>query len=237
MTVIESVSARLQGRYKDSASIARRAMAMIDRLGPDSILGDQVYALMSTCGVSFFRAGALTELRQIVDRVPPTATPGGLMASSLGAVMAAAAGDSRAFEQAAAVILAAKWPQDELDGYRGSLRHLGLMLRELGHADTEAARTHLEALRAHLPTMEFRVLFAAAEALAVLIEDRPEEARRIAAAIRRSEQAAGRLSPRDDHLVALVEFHRNLPIAIDILEVGQFVAPHISGTCGKHQLQ
>jgi len=119
--------------------------------------------------------------------------------------MAAAAGDSRGFEQAEAAILAAEWPQDELDGYRGSLRHLALMLRELGRADTEAARTHLEALRAHLPTMEFRVLFAAAEALAVLIEDRPEEARRIAAAIRRSEQAAGRLSPRDDHLVALVE--------------------------------
>src|SRR5690606_2345418 len=205
MTVIESVSARLQGRDKDSAVIARRAMAMIDRLGQDSILGDQLYALMATCGTSFFRAGAFTELRQIVDRVPSTAMPGGLMASSLGAVMAAASGDSRALEQAEAVILAAEWPQDELDGYRGSLRHLALMLRELGRADAEAARTHLEALRPHLPTLEFRVLFGAAEALALLIEDRPEEAGHTAVAVRRSEQAAGRLSPRDDHVIALVE--------------------------------
>lgn len=205
LAVIESVFARLQGKSKDAVTAAHRAMVLINRLGSESLLGDQVYQLMSTCAVSFFRAGDSRGLWRVLGRVPVGRLRGGLMASSLAAVSAAAAGEWRKLAAIENTVAQAGWQDQELVGYRGALLQLASMLRDLSRADTESARARLRALGEHLPTLEFRVLFSAAEALAALIDGASEEAHLIVTEARRSERSAQRLSPNDAELLALVD--------------------------------
>lgn len=205
MAVLESVSARLQGRNKDALSAANRAMGLINRLGSDSVLGDQVYQLMSMCAVSFFRAGNREGLRRVLARVPTENLRGGLVCAALAAVDAAVAGDWRELASVEKTIERAGWQQQELLGYRGALLQLALMLRDLANADTESVYRRIRAFGDHLPTLEFRPLFAATEALAALIDGEPDNANLIIAELRRSEKAVQRLSTKDADLLTLVD--------------------------------
>lgn len=205
MVVLESVAARLHGRSKEAAAAAHRALSLIDRLGSDSLLGAQVFQLMSMCAVSFFRAGDLDGLWKVLDQVPIDSPRGGLVCASLAAVTAAAAGDLPELERIERSIERSGWRRQELVGYRGALLQLAGMLRDLAKADTESVRLRMNEMDEHLPTLEYRVLFAAVHAISLVIDGEPQSARLHIDEVRRDEAAAQRLSPRDADLITIVD--------------------------------
>lgn len=186
LDVVESVVLRVTGRAAESVTPARRALARIDRADETelSFIAPHIDALRVHCAIALLRAGALDEAADLARRLRagsathPDEEPRGegdadevsvrLMTMSLIAAVNAMRGRMPEADRALREIDSSGLPREVLDSYAGSLAHLARAIAGIEAGDMRRVRTHISALDAHMPTLEYRPIFSALRALALL---------------------------------------------------------------------
>lgn len=203
LAVTESVIHRISGKPQEAARVARTAVELIERAGPEAF-GDQMFELYGVCAVSFFQAESWDEASRLLERVPVTSARGGLVSASIQAAIAALRGDWDVVNGFRARIDEAGWPASSVDAYPGALLHFAKMLRDLVHGDTDSVRERL-ALWEGRKNLEFRVQIFTVGYLADVLDGVPDRAIRSLTALREFERSLNRLSEENSRTIALAE--------------------------------
>jgi LuxR family maltose regulon positive regulatory protein len=210
LDVIESIVFRVTGRASEAVAPARRALARIDETGGGELgaIAHQLDSLRVQCALAFFRGGAIADAAQIVARVerPVDAesdVPLQLGALSLAAAVSVVHGQMPEAARALRVIDESGSPVEVLNSYSGSLAHLARAIMGAEAGDIRTVHAHIEALDAHMPTLEYRLLFAAVQALAALWDGDPAQALHDLAALRREDAPRARISRSDERILGV----------------------------------
>jgi LuxR family maltose regulon positive regulatory protein len=171
IATVEAVALRLSGLSDHGVGAARRALAVLAAADAEELepLGDQAGQVRVQNAITLARAGHLTEARQalavnLADRslLPRLAE---MTTLSVLAGIIALLGEMPAARRLAAEVAAGPWPDEVRDGYSGAPYHVAELLGALERFDLREAQQHIDVLGPHLPTLEYRPLFVALQAV------------------------------------------------------------------------
>jgi LuxR family maltose regulon positive regulatory protein len=203
LAVGQSVINRISGKPADAARLARTALELIERAGPESF-GPQLTELYATCAVSFYQAESWDEASRVLENVPVTSPRSGLTSASVQAAIAARQGDWDAVADLRSQIDEAGWPATSIDTYPGVLLHFAEMLRALVKGDATTLRERLD-LWSPRTSLEFRGTVLSVGYLVHVLEGAPDRAIRSLVELREFERSRGRLSDEVSRTIALAE--------------------------------
>lgn len=212
LDTVESIVLRVTGRASESVASARRALARIERAAESELrqIAPHLGSLRVHCAITLLRGGALAEAAGVVERMHAdvrtdhaTAAASERMPTlAVAAAVSAIRGRMTEADRALRAIDECGLPREVLNSYSGALAHLARAIGGIEAGDMRRVRAHISALDAHMPTLEYRLLFSALQALARLWDGEAAEALHELTVDQRRETERKGVSRSDERVLA-----------------------------------